>query len=216
MKNLYVVALTLLFTACSSNSTSQTPATKNGFVVDGENGSASTKVVHKGMEHEFNFVDYDPSEQGLRFNAKIKNATKENKLFNIKDVILVIKSTKDGKAVEWKIPARDASLADKDLLTQIADLEKQKSREESGKSGELLVSNLGPKKNRDNELKSIKERREKLAEKSFYTTNLVPGEVITGLMYFSIEDDSFLNAPKTTMHLIVKGNKSNDIAFKFE
>lgn len=218
MKNLIYPLLIILFlTACSS--AIQAPPSHYAFMVDGEqnssiDGQATTKVTNKGLEHEFLFVDFDKSEQSLRFKAKIKNTSKTNKIFNIKDVILVIKSIQGNKPREWKIPARDASLADKDLFAQIADLENKNNN--SRVNPDLLVSNLAPKTNPQKEIKSIRERQQELAAKSFYTTNLSPGEVITGLMYFSISDESFLTMPQTTMHLIVKEDKSKDIIFKFK
>ncbi len=204
----YLITLLCLFFLSNCATTSQAPIPQFGFVIDSES-SAIANVTQNGIEHEFTYLNYDKSESGIRFQAKVKNISKQNKIFNIKDVVLVINSVVDGKPVQWKIPARDASLADKDLLTQIADLENRKS-------GDIFVSNIAPKTNRENELKSIKERRKELAEKSFYTTNIVPAEVITGLMYFSISDESFLTAPKTTMHIIVKSSKSKDMVFKYK
>ena len=206
--------LSILLTACSTTTT-QTPARKSrpqfGFVLNSVDGHASAKIVQNEMDHDFTFIDFDKSESSLRFNAQIKNTSKVNKIFNVMDVTLVIKSTKENKPVEWRIQARDASLADQELLSQISELENRKST-----NVDMLVSNLGPPKNRDSELKSIKERRKELAEKTFYTTNIVPDKVITGLMYFPITDKTFLTATKTTMHLIVKGQRSKDLVFQYK
>lgn len=210
---LFSLLLSFFLTACSTNthSPAQKPQSQFGFAQDGANGETSAKIIQNGMQHEFEFIDFDKSESSLRFNAQIHNTSKGNKIFNVMDVTLVINSTKDNEPIEWKIQARDASLADKELLSQITDLENKQST-----SIDMLASNFGPKKNRDSELKSIKERRKELAEKSFYTTNIVPDKVISGLMYFSITDKSFLTAPKTTMHILVKGSKSNDLVFNYK
>jgi hypothetical protein len=207
----FVLLSLLIINACS---TTNQQVTKSDYEFALTSNHKSITVTSKGIEHEFHFLDYDKSEDSLRFNVKIKNITKENKNFNVKDVVLVIKSSKDSKIVQWKIPARDASLADKELFGQIAELEKKNNSESI--NPDLFASNFAPNQNRNTQTKSIKQRQQELANKTFYTSKLAPGEILTGLMYFAIEDSSFLKAPATTMYLEIKGEQSKNIQFKYQ
>lgn len=208
---IFLLPIIIILTNCSTPS--KAPVIEFGFVVDDES-KGTALLVNKSMEHEFQYLDYDKSEKSIRFSVKIKNNSKDNKIFNVKDVILVIASTKGNKPVTWKITARDASLADKELINQIANLEKHNNN--NSNSVDQLVSNLSAQNTRSNQNKSIKERREEIAEKTFYTSMLTPGKIITGLMYFSIEDESFLTSLSTTMHFNIKGDKSKTILFKYK